>query len=118
MKTLAKAAADKQWGYGIVIWFSLSVLAYVLMIPFRLLLPAGSPHSAWQLGAAILLAIILTVIAPVLLFRVCSHFVHLAESSPKQEHGLTDDTRDSAMGSEDAIRMKMATSSPNQTKEV
>lgn len=85
MKTPHKAPGDKQWIYGIIIWVALGVLAYVLMVPFRLLLPADSPHSAWQLGLAIVLAVALTAIAPVLLYRVCSHFVHLAESSDDSE---------------------------------
>ncbi len=85
MKTPRKAPGDKQWIYGIIIWFVLGVLAYVLMAPFRLLLPADSPHTAWQLGLAIVLVVALTAVAPVLLYRVCSHFVHLAESSADSE---------------------------------
>jgi hypothetical protein len=89
MKTPSKAAGDKQWIYGIIIWCAFIVLAYVLMLPFRLLLPADSAHSAWQLGAAFVLAIALTAITPVLVFRVCSHFIHLAESSPERDHDVS-----------------------------
>lgn len=85
MKTPSKVTGDKQWVYGIILWFALGLFAYVQMIPFRLLLPKDSPHSGWQIGAVITLCIVFTLISPVLFFRVCSYFVHVAEQPSNDE---------------------------------
>lgn len=78
MNQQPKISSDREWAFGfiIIITFQLFNLALLLVVG---LLMSMIPNYFVRVGMVVVLSLAGMGTIPILVFRICRHFVHVAE---------------------------------------